>query len=45
MSVKMNGAGVRTSPEDLHEVTGKKMLFGVIGIEQVVVTVMLGVTG
>ncbi len=34
----------RTSTEDLHEVMRKKMHFGVVGIEHVVVTVMVGVT-
>ena len=43
--LKQSDAGVRARPEDLHEIVGKKMLFGVIGIEHVVVTVMVGVTG
>jgi hypothetical protein len=43
--MKVNNAGARTLPKDLPEVTGKNMLFGVIGIEHVVVTVMVGVTG
>ena len=43
--LNQSNAGVRARPEDLRAVTRKKMLVGVTGIEHVVVTVMVGVTG